>query len=406
MTRARAPRASRLRAPGSARPVSADRRDDGRSGVPFDQPFDPAGEVVDLPRFLDAVHDRSGVAPTVPRVEDDRHARQVRRADAVDELRRLEPGRLLFDALRIVGRAELGREVGDRDLHRIADRDRPHVGDGAAGRDLRGLSVHVLGVDAAGEPHDDRRVERFSALQPVDREPALLVRAELEGNLGRIRGGRRSAEDGQQKARRDPHDLSLLGLERSDAARLADLAIALGISGKPLRDPPEAFRAPCRRRHAVRPARRVRGVSRKEGLDGDLPVRRGQAGVRHAEVGVAPQEAPAAIGSQDVLAGGGVVGQAPDEGVDALSGKRAGGQEDLVAVSDRDANFRGNDDDFLRRGGDRKQQGGRRRGPRGPPSKHGARASGRHAASRRGNRSRARRRGRRRKESPRRGAEP
>src|SRR5438552_13062207 len=99
--------------------------------------LDPAGDVVDVPRLFDPADGRTRVAAAVPRVQNERDAREIRGADAVDELVGLEPPLLLLDALRIVGWTELRRQILDRNLDRVTHRDRADVRDPVSQRDLR-----------------------------------------------------------------------------------------------------------------------------------------------------------------------------------------------------------------------------------------------------------------------------
>jgi hypothetical protein len=97
-------------------------------------------------RLLEAFHDGPGVAPPVPRVQDERHAGQIDGANPIDELRRLETALLLLDSERIVRRTKLRREILDRDLHGVTGGDVPDVGNVVASRDLRRLGVDVFGM--------------------------------------------------------------------------------------------------------------------------------------------------------------------------------------------------------------------------------------------------------------------
>ena len=146
----------------------------------FEKAFDTAREVVNVPGFFDAGDKGAAVPTTVAGVENEGHAREVGRPDPVDELRRLQPRLLLLDPLRVVLRAKLWCEVFDRDLDGVTDRNRAHVRDPAALRDLRRLRVDVLGMDPPGQPDDDGGVERLPLPKAVGRVPTLLVAPELE----------------------------------------------------------------------------------------------------------------------------------------------------------------------------------------------------------------------------------
>ena len=158
------------------RPVLAvARRHHRPRGGLSEQAADPHHDVVDVGALPDPVDDGAAVAAAVAGVEDDGHALEVRRPHHVGVARALRQLALVLLAPRMAGGQVLGREVLERNAHRIADRDVGDVGDAAALGDLLRQRVDVLGEDAAGEADDDARVERFAALEPVDRVVALVV---------------------------------------------------------------------------------------------------------------------------------------------------------------------------------------------------------------------------------------
>ena len=71
--------------------------------------------------------------------------------------------------------------------------------------------------------------------------------------------------------------------------------------------------------------------------------------VRDADVAVGAETPEPAVALEDLLLGLRVLGQALDEGVDALAGKRPGRERDFVARSDRDADLGRHDDGLLPR---------------------------------------------------------
>src|SRR5512141_2701560 len=75
---------------------------------------------------------------------------------------------------------EFLREDLHGNLHGEPDGDRVDVGDSRALRELQGQLVHVRGVEAARDAHDDGRVEGFPLAQPVRRDASLLVLSEDE----------------------------------------------------------------------------------------------------------------------------------------------------------------------------------------------------------------------------------
>jgi hypothetical protein len=204
----------------------------------------------------------------VPRVEDDPHAREAARDFRPRELGRLG---LLPRALHVPGvvlRKELVGEDVERDLHRVADRDRVDVRDPRALGELEREVVHVRGIEAAREAHDDGRIERLSLSQPVHRVAALLVLSEdevrrlaLRDRLGVAEG--RDEELGGNADRR---------ARRHDAVRKRVLAGevrgARRIAGKPLRERREALFLD----RDVEPRRRRADVRREERLDRGAPA--------------------------------------------------------------------------------------------------------------------------------------
>ena len=133
-----------------------------RGGLSQQAP-DPHHDVVDVGALPDPVDGGAAVAAAVAGVEDDGDALEVRRPHRVAEARALRQLALVLLAPRMAGGQELGREQLERNAHRVADRDVGDVGDAAALRDLLRQRVDVLGEDAAGEAHDDARVERLAA---------------------------------------------------------------------------------------------------------------------------------------------------------------------------------------------------------------------------------------------------
>ena len=332
------------------------------------------------------------------RVQNEGDAREVRGAHAVDELVRLEPTLLLLDALRIVWRAELRREILDRNLDRVTHRDRADVRDPVSLRDLRRLGVDVLGVKAPGQPDDDRRVERFSALQPVERVAPFFVASELHRQRSsRRRGPGLVAEGRGEQLQGNSDDLSPLGRERFQAVRGLHLFVVRAVAREPLRDAPEALRLSRERGDAVDPALFVARVEREERLDRDTAVVLRQQTVRNPDEDVGSQEPHALVLRQDFLLGARVVGEAPDESVQALGRQRPRRERDLVPFTDRDLELR-RDDDRLVRGERIRRREDREREKQGcPDASHRATAesghrvrSGRREASRRAGRSRAR----------------
>ena len=354
-----------------ARPITADDRHDACLRAGSHQSLHAARDVVNVGGLFQAVDDGARVAAAVARVEHQCHPGEVRALDLVGELRGFQPRVLLLDALRIVGRPELGREVREGDPDRKPHRHRVHVGHAVGCGDLRRLRVDVLRMEPPGEANDDCRVERFALAQPVDRVTALLVLREFElrrFGLGR-RGRRRDGlpERRRQQARRHEDDLPHAGLERWDRAPLPDVAIARPVAREPLGDPPEAFRLARRRGDVVLPSRGGRAVRREQGLDRDLAIVAGEQAIGHADELAAPQMPQAPVGCKDRLFRLRIVRQALDERVDALSRQRPRENADLVGARDRHPDLRGNGNDFLAaRGTERSRSGKHRCGHRRP----------------------------------------
>ena len=276
------------------------------------------------------VDDRARVAAAVARVEHDRHAREVRAPDLVGELGGLQPRR---SPPRCARGRPAGGTPGARSAIGILTGKPTGIEwtsvDAAARRDLRGLRVDVLGVDAPGEAHDDRRVERLALAQPVDGIAALLVRRELErvgaASAGGTAAATASRNAGVSSFGGHADDLPVLRLERRDRAAprgsrdsrwpspVNHSAIRQRLSGLPVSAATRCSQ-PCRRR----------AVLREERLDRDLAVVPDEQPVRHAHELVRAEAPQAAVGGQDRLLRLRVVGQPLDERVEPLARQRPG----------------------------------------------------------------------------------
>ena len=161
---------------------------------------------------------------------------------------------------RVVLREELLGQVFHRDLHGEADRNRVDVLDAGARGDRHGEVVHVDGVEAAREAHDDGRIERLALAQPVDGVPALLVLIEDEVRGLRVGHGLGVAERVREKLHGNPDR----GAGRNDVARervlLRESRRVPGRAGEPLGDVGEALLL----HRDVKPARRRAHVGREE----------------------------------------------------------------------------------------------------------------------------------------------